>query len=407
MKVLFTFGGMPHYLSALLGKIQQKEVVEICVVIPDAQGKSIGKGVKLTDEKEGFKIIKLTEYNSFLKKPFFNGFMSVIKSEKPDLIVIGWPYIVPLSLKFRLLFYIKRKRIGLIFREIPFNVAPYDQAFSYFKKHPIFNEDMNNTTPKGLKYYLWALTLKYLLKWYYSIIDASLAYAISAFEIHKSYGLKEEQIFISCNSPDTEALIAEKEKLLAEHVELNYNPFRIIHIGRLVKWKKVDLLLEATAKLYKEYPQTELVIIGEGPEEENLKKKAEKLNITERVNFTGSIYKIDLAKHIMSSGIYVLAGMGGLSINEAMAFGKPVICSICDGTEKTLVRDGFNGIFFENGNAQSLFEKIKYLFENQHLIELMGKNSEFIIRNEVNLSTVSTVFLRCFEYVYDKKRPVR
>jgi len=404
MKVLFTFGGMPHYLQALLLKIQQKEGIEICVVVPDGKGKSIGKGVKLTQEETGFKIIKLPEYNSFFKKPFFKNFLSVIKSESPDIIVIGWPYIVPLSLKPKLLFYIKRNRIGLIFREIPFNVAPYNKVFSYFIQHPPVDEDLNNIAPTGLKYWFWAMSLKFLLKWYYSIIDASLAYAISAYEIQKSYGLRQEQIFVSCNSPDTDTLVAEKEKILAEKKDLNYNPFRLIHIGRLVKWKRVDLLLEATQKLLKDFPQTELLIIGTGPETENLKKEAVNLEISDTVNFAGSIYQEDLAKHLMSSGIYVLAGMGGLSINEAMAFGKPVICSVCDGTEKTLVREGYNGLFFENGSSESLAGKIKYLFENLHQIEIMGKNSEAIIRDEVNLNTVSEEFLRCFDYVYKKKK---
>jgi glycosyltransferase involved in cell wall biosynthesis len=403
MKVLFTFGGMPHYLNALLLKIQQNEGIEICVVIPDAKGKSIGKGVKLSEEIPGFKVIKLPEYNTFLKKPFFKDFLEVIKSEKPDIIVVGWPYIVPLSLKFRLLSYIKRKHIGLIFREIPFNVAPYNKAFSFFREHPLLDEDLNNNAPKGLRFFFWALSLKYLLKWYYSVIDASLAYAVTAYEIQESYGLKEEQIFVSCNSPDTEVLFNERDKILAENSELNYSPFRLIHIGRLVKWKRVDLLIEACHKLFEEFPEIELLIIGTGPEEESLKNQVIKLGMSGYVNFAGSIYKEDLSRHIMSSGIYVLAGMGGLSINEAMAFGKPVVCSVCDGTEKTLVREGFNGLYFENGNVESLAEKIKYLFDNQHLIPLMGKNSEDIIRNEVNLSTVSKEFMRCFEYVYNKK----
>ena len=404
MKVLFTFGGIPHYLSSLLLKLQQVAGIEVCVVIPDAQGKSIGKGVKLIVEENGFKTIKLNEYNSFFNKPFFKNFLDVIKSEKPDLIVVGWPYIIPLSLTPEILFYLKRKKIGLIFREIPFGVAPYNQALSYYKEYPWIDEDLNNITPTGLKYYIWALSLKFIRKWYYSNVDASLAYANSAYKIHESYGLKKDQIFVSCNSPDTEPLIKEKQNVLAEGADLKYNPFCLIHIGRLVKWKRVDLLLESTKNLLKQFPLTELIIIGTGPEEENLKLQAKMLGISNKVNFAGSIYNQDLARYLLSSGIYVLAGMGGLSINEAMAFGKPVICSVCDGTEQELVRDGYNGLYFNNGSVESLTEKIKYLFENIEIIKKMGQNSEAIIRDEVNLNTVSREFLRCFNYVYQKKR---
>jgi glycosyltransferase involved in cell wall biosynthesis len=88
--------------------------------------------------------------------------------------------------------------------------------------------------------------------------------------------------------------------------------------------------------------------------------------------------------------------MGGLSINEAMLFGKPVICSVCDGTEKKLVRDGFNGYFFENGNLISLKEKISLLLSDKNKIDEFGKNSVSIIKDEVNIHTVVAGYLNAF-----------
>ena len=91
--------------------------------------------------------------------------------------------------------------------------------------------------------------------------------------------------------------------------------------------------------------------------------------------------------------------MGGLSINEAMAFGKPILCSICDGTEKKLVRDGYNGYIFENGNLESLKSKLVKLISEDDKIIAFGKNSESIIRNEINLQTVISGYLSAFEYL--------
>ena len=45
MKVLYTFGGMPHYLNAMLNKLQAKGV-DIIVVTPQKGNANIGKGVK-------------------------------------------------------------------------------------------------------------------------------------------------------------------------------------------------------------------------------------------------------------------------------------------------------------------------------------------------------------------------
>lgn len=91
--------------------------------------------------------------------------------------------------------------------------------------------------------------------------------------------------------------------------------------------------------------------------------------------------------------------MGGLSINEAMVFEKPIICSICDGTEKVLVRDGYNGYLFENGNLESLIEKLTLLLSDENKIQIFGKNSLNIIQNEINIDTVVSGYLKAFNYV--------
>ena len=46
MKVLFTFGGIPHYLNAMLNRLQAKGI-EITVVSPQKGNTTIGKGVKM------------------------------------------------------------------------------------------------------------------------------------------------------------------------------------------------------------------------------------------------------------------------------------------------------------------------------------------------------------------------
>lgn len=96
--------------------------------------------------------------------------------------------------------------------------------------------------------------------------------------------------------------------------------------------------------------------------------------------------------------------MGGLSINEAMAFAKPVICSVCDGTEKSLVFDGYNGLYFQPGSAKSLIEKVDLLFSNPQQLSEMGKNSAKIIREKVNIDTVAQKMVNAFNFVRSSKK---
>jgi glycosyltransferase involved in cell wall biosynthesis len=405
MKVLFTFGGMPHYLVSLLNKLSIEYNIDVIVVRPANKGITIGKGVKLTDDGAKFRTILSDEYNSLIGKPYFKGFYTILKSEQPDIIVLGWPYIVNFSFDLKSLLYVKKNKIGVILREVPFQVAPNNQPFSFYKNNPIIDEDNNNITPKGIIYYAWAFILWIVRNWYYRSIDATIAYADLAYEIEQSYGIKKEAIFVSYNSIDTDELFTLKKEIINKPLLVPYNPYRLIHIGRLVKWKRVDLIIQVIPLLKQQFPNTELIIIGTGPEEDILKKMAEDLNISNSVKFLGSIYGYEkIGQHLLSSGIYVLAGMGGLSINEAMSFGKPVVCSVCDGTEKALVKNEYNGFFFENGNADSLYQKIEYLFKNPYLMETMGKNSENIILNGININTVAGTINKAFYYVLNKKK---
>ena len=73
------------------------------------------------------------------------------------------------------------------------------------------------------------------------------------------------------------------------------------------------------------------------------------------------------------SSIYVLAGMGGLSINDAMTYGMPVLCAVCDSTERDLVMEGKNGYFFKDGDADSLADRIREMFESPERCKEMGK----------------------------------
>jgi glycosyltransferase involved in cell wall biosynthesis len=101
----------------------------------------------------------------------------------------------------------------------------------------------------------------------------------------------------------------------------------------------------------------------------------------------------------MASSVYVLAGMGGLSINEAMAYGKPVICSRCDGTERDLVKDCENGLYFQEGNAKDLADKIGILLKDPFQGRRMGEHSLSVIEQKINLETVTRRFMDCFTYL--------
>lgn len=402
MKVLFLLNGLTHYVVPMLNKLDEVDGIDVIAVAANKNSNNVGTGVYITNEGIKFHLLYLEEIPRFYRKTFFKGLKSVLLSEKPDVIILGWPFILELVFNPLLLIFIKKNKIKILFKEIPFQVQPFGEALK-FKSTNFIDENMkliDDRIIRRISNFFTAIIRRY----YYFFVDANINYYEDSYSTLKTFGVKKEKIFISYNSPDTKTLFYAKQ--MAEEVgpQFNYNPHRLIHVGRLVKWKRVELLLQAVADLSPSFQNLELLIIGNGPEFNSLNLLAEKLQIKSKVSFIGAIYDpIELARYFSSAGVYVLGGMGGLSINEAMAFGKPIVCSICDGTEKKLVRDGYNGYIFENGNLESLKLKLVKLISDEDKIIEFGKNSESIIRDEINLQTVIDAYIRTFHYLSTRK----
>jgi glycosyltransferase involved in cell wall biosynthesis len=402
MKALFLLNGLTHYVIPILNKLNDVENVEVLAIAASNKSTNIGSGVYVTKKGARFQVLFLDEVKRFYGKTFFKGIKTVLINEKPEIIVLGWPFILELAFNPFLLYYLKKNKIKILFKEIPFQVQSFYDALK-FKATDFIDENLN-LIDKKLSRKITNFFTAIIRRYYYSFIDAHINYIEDSYSLLRTFGVKKETIFISYNSPDTDTLKLARQKAKELIPVLEVNHFRLIHIGRLVKWKRVDLIIQAVADLSEIFKEIELIIIGNGPEFESLKLLSDRLGISSIVKFPGAIYDpIELARYLNSSSVYILAGMGGLSINEAMLFGKPIICSRCDGTERKLVRNGYNGYIFEDGNLESLKEKIIELLSDQEKIYKLGINSKNIIEKEVNLQTVINGYLNAFDYLLKDK----
>ncbi len=396
-KVIFTFGGLPHYYNYVLNRLQKEGNIDLKVVLPQKGSRTIGKGVFQTQKDVEFGLLPLIEKKAWYGKSYFVGLEKMIEEERPDILVTVWPFVLSFIFDRKLLRTIRKYNVKLIFKDIPFNIPNYHEAVDFFTSS-IRLEDLSK--PKsGLFWKAYYTIFRELTKRYLKLMDAHVYYASKAYEIIGSYGIAEEKIFIIYNSPDTDRLFEKKRALLQTKPILTLNPHRILHVGRLVAWKKVDQLIEAFTLIKRKIPNSELVILGNGPELEHLKSKVQILGVDNVIFIDGTYDSETLGKYFIESTVYVLAGMGGLSINEAMVYGKPVICSVADGTENELVRSGFNGYIFEEDNVQDLADKIEELISDPNRVQEFGKNSLKIIEEEININTVINGYLKAFDYV--------
>ncbi|PKQ69948.1 glycosyltransferase family 4 protein [Raineya orbicola] len=400
MKVLFIFGGMPHYLRDLLNKLSQTRNLEVVVLLPEKKSSTIGSGVAEKRDDCHFKIIYSPETLLLGQKPHFPQITQILQQEQPQILVVGWPYILGIYLRPSVRYWLYKNKIKILYRSIPYQIPPYPKAMQFYSQEGFFDENMNHikadTFTKKLKY--WLITQ--INKGYFCWVDAHLNYCSKALDILPTYGVAKNKIFITYNSIDTDKILLAKEKLKNENKLFAYNPHRIIHVGRLVKWKKIDALLEVFAKVVVSFPQAELVLIGDGTEKNHLQQLAEKLHLKNKVKFLGGIYDSEVVgNYLQSSLACVLVGAGGLAINEAMAWGTPVICSEADGTEKDLITHQVTGFFFEKDNFLDLQNQIEYLLQNPQIAQKVGKNAENFIYTHINIHTVVQNFVGAFNEV--------
>lgn len=401
MRICFIMAALPHYFAFIMNKMVSESGHDLTLIKPAGKSSAVGSAVKEDTSNANFHIIELAERRQWYGKPFFNNLIPVIKKVDPDIVVMSaWPYFLHFVLAPT--FYWRFRKLGtrLICRDIPFNVSHWGKSREFYFSGGNRTENMTTHETPNVKGFLVFTLITLLRRIYLNLADAHINYYEQGKEITASYGVPGEKIFVVSNSPDTDKLLAVYEQVSGQEAILPKNRFRLIHVGRLVKWKRVDMLIRSVHNLKHRFPEIELIVVGSGPEEDELRLLAEQLEIANRIKFVGGVYDVQvLGKYLHSSSIYVLAGMGGLSINDAMCFGKPVICSVADGTEKRLVRDGYNGYYFKNDNQASLNDTIDLLLSNQEKVRKFGENALNIIRKEINIHTTLHEYDAAFKYV--------
>jgi glycosyltransferase involved in cell wall biosynthesis len=158
---------------------------------------------------------------------------------------------------------------------------------------------------------------------------------------------------------------------------------KILFVGRLYPEKNVETLIRAMQRIVEEINNTHLMIIGSGRLEKSLKKKVNKMHLSEKVTFLGRVSNNDLLKAYSACDLFVLPSfieLEGMVVLEAMAMGKPVIVSNSkDTAAQYLLKD--NGFLFDTKNPRDLANKALKILKDNSLRKKMEKASLKQIKN--------------------------
>lgn len=224
--------------------------------------------------------------------------------------------------------------------------------------------------------------------------DALLTYSRHGADEYAALGFPADRIFIAPNA----ASCRPSGPIPRRHAGFNGRPC-LLFVGRLQKRKRLDLLLRACAALPPGI-QPRLVITGDGPERTALQALARQ--VYPAAEFTGARHGAELERLFLEADLFVLPGTGGLAVQEAMAWGLPVIMGEGDGTNDDLVRPA-NGWQLPPISADDprfeveLTTILREALSDVDRLRRMGDESYRIVAEEINVEKMVAVFLEVLE----------
>jgi len=238
---------------------------------------------------------------------------------------------------------------------------------------------------------------KYLVSTFFRKADLHLTYSTKGNAYAESMGIPPEKIRTSYNGIEIEHLLAKEEDIWegSKEVVRKYkleNHVTFLYVGGLIPEKRVDLLLEAFCSLRKKYDHIKLLIIGDGPlKEETLKTISEQND--DHIHYLGRIIE-GADPFFAASDCFVLPGVGGLALNQAMLWRKTCIVSEADGTEDDLVIENVTGFRFERNNLSSLTDAMeRRINKNRDEMDEMEAKARKIIETKSNVNNMVRVFM--------------
>jgi 1,2-diacylglycerol 3-alpha-glucosyltransferase len=174
------------------------------------------------------------------------------------------------------------------------------------------------------------------------------------------------------NIPDLSDLNSQSQKTSkAESATLFY----FVTFCRLAKEKNLDLSLEILTPLLKKYSNIRYKICGWGPYHKNLELLAKKLDILDKIVFTGDYQRQELPKLTLDCQVFLFTSLtDNLPTNllEAMYLGLPVV-AIDDLSVDYILKNNYNGF---KTSYQNLTKKCEELYQNPKLVKEFSQNAK-------------------------------
>lgn len=186
------------------------------------------------------------------------------------------------------------------------------------------------------------------------------------------------------------------DAICRDDLHLKDNDIYLISVGRMVRRKGYDYLIRALGKI--KDTNVKLIILGEGPEKENLESLINEEMLEDRVILPGFVSEERKFQYLNCADIYVLSSVHegfGIVLQEAMQVGLPIV-STNYGGQVDVIEEGENGLLVEHCSVDALVSGINKLLSNGDLMSKLEQNNLQAIK-KYNAALIAEQYIDCIK----------
>ena len=164
-------------------------------------------------------------------------------------------------------------------------------------------------------------------------------------------------------------------------------PFTILCVGRLTPAKGQRILIDACRQLHQSGRKLQLVLVGAGPDEADLKATVARFGLDSIVRFTGALNQTEVHAWYSRADAFALASFAeGIPVvlMEAMASGIPCVSTRITGIPE-LIRNGDDGLLVTPSDADELAAALARLMDDSPLRQYLARSGRARVQEKYNL----------------------
>ena len=213
----------------------------------------------------------------------------------------------------------------------------------------------------------------------------------------------EDKLQVIFNGVDIEAYEnSEHGKVKRADLSIHEDAFVVGMVGRMSPQKAPDVFIRMAKLVKSEVPNAHFIIVGNGEQEEEVKKYAEDNGFLDRLHITGWVD--DPMNYVELFDVACLLSRWegfGLALPEYMMAGKPIVASNVDAIPN-IIRDGENGLLVSVDDPVRSYEAVLKIYRDDELRDKLVVNGYRDVKKRFNARRVAKDHERVFEKMINR-----